>query len=337
VRSPARTYQSGTSFDDQPIDSVAEAGRLRNRWHRVNLFGRAADRRKIEVLLATRGYLRAARAHRGWFQAMARAEGIKHGYLETRVLRFIHAMPVRSSRTPVGRFGKILGWMADQSESDADLLERLRSLNLSQIERLASAKPIDHEQYATWYGVAANGTEWFTPAIWFKAFGIKFDLDVAAPSGGVSWVPATRYFTKEDDGLAQEWSGLVFCNAPYSEMERWVDKFVHHANGIMLVPDNTSTKWFQTLAANAEMILFVNRKIKFLTPDGEPGHAFPRGTAFVAMGEECVRGLIRAHRAGLGMLMTPPLEALIARYEEPDVWPSVAKIGEIANAADQPS
>lgn len=328
------TYQSGTSGDDQPIDFVSEAERLRTRWHRVSLFGRAADRRKIEALVATRGYLRAARAHRGWFQIVARAKGIKHGYLETRVLRYIHAMPVRSSRTPVGRFGKILGWMADQPESDGDLLERVRSLNLSQIERLATAKPIDHEQYATWYGVAANETEWFTPPIWFKVFGIQFDLDVASPGRDVvSWIPATQHFTRLDDGLAQEWFGRVYCNAPYGDMERWTNKFIQHCHGIMLCPDSTSTKWFQRLAANADMILFVNRKIKFLTPEGEPDHAFPRGTAFVAMGEECVRGLIRAHRAGLGMLLMPASAAWIARYEETDVSPSVAKIHD-ANAAD---
>ena len=48
--------------------------------------------------------------------------------------------------------------------------------------------------------------DYYTPAWVFDAMGLRFDLDPASPPGGVPWIPAARYFTMEDDGLAQEWT-----------------------------------------------------------------------------------------------------------------------------------
>jgi hypothetical protein len=36
---------------------------------------------------------------------------------------------------------------------------------------------------------------------------------VLAPAA-INWVPARQIFTKADDGLRQEWHGLVFMNPP---------------------------------------------------------------------------------------------------------------------------
>ena len=56
--------------------------------------------------------------------------------------------------------------------------------------------------------------EWFTPCSIFAALGLTFDLDPCSPWPG-HWVPARRIYTKEDDGLAQPWQGLVFVNPPF--------------------------------------------------------------------------------------------------------------------------
>ena len=48
-----------------------------------------------------------------------------------------------------------------------------------------------------------------------------FTLDVAAAKHNRK----TRdYFTREQDGLAQEWYGKVWCNPPYSDCGAWVQK-----------------------------------------------------------------------------------------------------------------
>jgi hypothetical protein len=72
------------------------------------------------------------------------------------------------------------------------------------------------------------------PAV-FDALGVEFDLDVCAPEGGLPWIPAKNHYSLKDDGLAQEWHGLVWCNPPYSKPKPWIDKFIEHGNGIMLV------------------------------------------------------------------------------------------------------
>lgn len=53
----------------------------------------------------------------------------------------------------------------------------------------------------------ATSDDCYTPRWVFDAMGLDFDLDVAAPPGGPWHVPAKRYFTAEDDGLAQGWGG----------------------------------------------------------------------------------------------------------------------------------
>ena len=40
----------------------------------------------------------------------------------------------------------------------------------------------------------------YTPAFIFQALKLEFDIDVAAPVGGVAWIPAKKYYTLIDDG-----------------------------------------------------------------------------------------------------------------------------------------
>lgn len=48
-----------------------------------------------------------------------------------------------------------------------------------------------------------------------------FELDVAAAEHNTK---APRFFTREDDGLLQSWTGRVWCNPPYSDCGAWVRK-----------------------------------------------------------------------------------------------------------------
>jgi len=84
--------------------------------------------------------------------------------------------------------------------------------------------------------------DYYTPPIVFETLNIDFDLDVSAPPGGVPWIPCKRYFTQEDNGLAQPWHGKVWMNPPYSQTTPWVHKFMDHQNGIALLPFARS-KW----------------------------------------------------------------------------------------------
>lgn len=76
----------------------------------------------------------------------------------------------------------------------------------------------------------------------------QFTLDVAASHDNYL---CGRYFTLEDDGLAQSWRGeRVWCNPPYSDLPAWVAKASSEADGcpviVMLLPANrTEQRWWQ--------------------------------------------------------------------------------------------
>jgi DNA N-6-adenine-methyltransferase (Dam) len=134
-------------------------------------------------------------------------------------------------------------------------------------------------------------SEWFTPKYIFDAIGLTFDLDPAHPGLGTPHcvVPVRRVFTVEDDGLRQDWSGLLWMNPPYSGERRaivpWLKRFFEHRNGIALVPARTSCDWFHELVAPlAETIVFVTSKIKFVQSGGSIGKQPGFGNILIGMG-----------------------------------------------------
>jgi len=75
----------------------------------------------------------------------------------------------------------------------------------------------------------------------------RFTIDVAALPHNTK---CERYFTPDDDGLAQSWAyHRVWCNPPYSNIEPWVAKAHEEINAplvVMLLPANrTEQGWWQ--------------------------------------------------------------------------------------------
>jgi hypothetical protein len=111
--------------------------------------------------------------------------------------------------------------------------------------------------------------EWLTPPEIVKALG-DFDLDPCAPVNG-PWRLATQIFTKADDGLAQEWSGRVFCNPPYgTQTRKWLNRCARHGNAVALTFARTETQmFFESVWPQAHAVLFVEGRIKFIYVSGE--------------------------------------------------------------------
>jgi len=93
----------------------------------------------------------------------------------------------------------------------------------------------------------------YTPKWVFDLLGVTFDIDVAAPVGGVPWIPALQSYSQADDGLIQPWHGLIWCNPPYSDILPWVRRLNKHGNGIALLP-HTKGAWRREVWANADGI-----------------------------------------------------------------------------------
>ena len=121
--------------------------------------------------------------------------------------------------------------------------------------------------------------------------GIRFDLDVAAPPGGVPWIPADRFYTKADNGLAQEWSGRVWMNPPYSESTAWAIRFREHGNGVALMPFAKAI-WFGDLWESDGAVALLPTRTRFMSTD-EGSLSIFLPIALWAFGTECVDAISR--------------------------------------------
>ena len=143
----------------------------------------------------------------------------------------------------------------------------------------------------------ATSDDRYTPHWIFEGLGLTFDIDVAAPPGGVPWIPAKRYFTQRDDGLAQPWKGLVWCNPPFSGVGPWVNKFIRHANGLLLVPI-AKASWFAPALNSADLVWFDNGNRSFFVKADGTLTCILFSVAILAIGEQAASGLYNLRDAG---------------------------------------
>ena len=110
----------------------------------------------------------------------------------------------------------------------------------------------------------SNTPEWATPQDFFNKLDeeFHFDLDVCATPENAK---CEKYFTKNDDGLSQQWGGVVYCNPPYGrEIGKWVEKCSKYDGiAVMLLPARTDTRWFHDFIYGKSEIRFIKGRLKF--------------------------------------------------------------------------
>lgn len=109
---------------------------------------------------------------------------------------------------------------------------------------------------------------WATPVDFFnnldKTFG--FTTDVCASHENHK---CKKYYTKEDNGLEQQWEGVCWMNPPYGrEISKWVKKaYLSSLTGatvVCLIPSRTDTTYMHEYIFNhAKYIGFVKGRLKF--------------------------------------------------------------------------
>lgn len=132
---------------------------------------------------------------------------------------------------------------------------------------------------------SSQSVEWETPQEFFDKWNdvFEFDLDAAATPENAK---APKFYTVEDDGLAQPWEGAVWCNPPYGrQIGKWVEKayseaIKHGAAVVMLIPAKTETRWWHDYVTKASEIHFVKGRIQF----GDSGVNAPFPSAVVVFG-----------------------------------------------------
>ena len=155
--------------------------------------------------------------------------------------------------------------------------------------------------------------EWYTPAEYLAAacdvLG-KIDLDPASSEDAQKRVGAGRYFTKEDNGLEQDWFGSVWLNPPYSQphIAEFVSKLVsewrrgHFDAGIMLTHNYTDTAWFHEAAGACDAICFTRGRIKFYDRNGVVAAPTQR-QAFFYFGDDVAE--FAARYCSIGFIVEP--------------------------------
>lgn len=137
--------------------------------------------------------------------------------------------------------------------------------------------------------------DYYTSPWVFEKMEIQFDVDVCSPPGGIEWIPANRYFSMIDDGLAQPWSGRVWMNPPFSNIGPWVRKFIEHENGICLTIATKSLWFFELWESNAAMMTCGPELSKFVGPKlhkaGDRWIPYP--CVLWAFGQECTEAVSR--------------------------------------------
>ena len=109
---------------------------------------------------------------------------------------------------------------------------------------------------------------WETPQEFFDELDreFHFDLDVCATPENAKCSP---YYTPEQDGLSQPWTGVCWCNPPYGrKIGDWVRKgFLASAEGgatvVMLLPARTDTRWFHKYIYGRAEVRFIKGRLKF--------------------------------------------------------------------------
>lgn len=110
---------------------------------------------------------------------------------------------------------------------------------------------------------------WATPPEVFKELDneFKFTLDPCASKENHK---CDKYFTKEENGLLQDWGGQrVYCNPPYGRtVGDWVEKAAKESRKenttvVMLLPARTDTKWFHKYIYGRATIRFIRGRLKF--------------------------------------------------------------------------
>ncbi len=135
---------------------------------------------------------------------------------------------------------------------------------------------------------SSASNEWATPIAFFKRLDDEFHFTLD-PCSTKENAKCDTFFTIEDDGLTQDWSGhIVFCNPPYGrELCNWVEKsYLEHKNNgttvVMLIPARPDTSYWHKWILGHSQIRFVKGRLKF----GDSNNSAPFPSAVIVFSND---------------------------------------------------
>jgi len=111
---------------------------------------------------------------------------------------------------------------------------------------------------------------WATPDKFFQTLNLKyqFQLDACAENWSAKCL---QYYTEADNGLIMPWKTWTWCNPPYSQIRQWYEKAVNEMHlgnsSVLLTFARTDTQAFHDFALQASEIIFLQGRLRFVSPD----------------------------------------------------------------------
>ncbi len=120
-----------------------------------------------------------------------------------------------------------------------------------------------------WHNQDRDGRqEYGTPPAIFRRFGTRCTLDVCATEGKAL---CPDFILKAQDGLTQEWYGVVWMNPPYGNLIPWCRKAYEYALAggtvIALLPVFTDAPWFHEWVSYGKITL-LRGKLSYVGRNG---------------------------------------------------------------------
>lgn len=125
---------------------------------------------------------------------------------------------------------------------------------------------------------SSKSDEWPTDPAFYRSLDAEFGFTLD-PCATADSAKCSRFYTADDDGLAQNWGReRVFMNPPYGRaIGRWMRKAYESSLGgalvVCLVPSRTDTAWWHDWVSDKAEVRFVRGRLRF--GDGKWPAPFP--------------------------------------------------------------
>lgn len=108
---------------------------------------------------------------------------------------------------------------------------------------------------------------WRTPKEVFDFYNRRFDFTGDVASSCENALVET-FYTIEDDSLTQRWFARNWCNPPFSDVTPFVQKAIDEMENdkvtVMLLPADTSVKWFRLAFEHCTECHFISGRLSFI-------------------------------------------------------------------------
>lgn len=126
---------------------------------------------------------------------------------------------------------------------------------------------------------SSKSKQWETPRELYERLNERYGPFTLDPCATLENAKCEKFFTIDDNGLAQSWQGeTVFMNPPYGrQIGKWIEKAYRESLGeatvVCLIPARTDTAYWHDYVMRAGEIVLLRGRVRFV--GGKSSAPFP--------------------------------------------------------------